>query len=898
MRLNEMIRRFDRVKPNGADSYMVRCPCHDDKQQSLCISERDGKILMNCFAGCRTQDILRAVGLEGKDLFNDSASRGDPRPASVEYAYSADLKKIRFYQQTADGSWQKTFCWKHRNENGEWQSGMGGKTPPLYQQYQLDIVRRRAENASENCHPEQTLASREGSYTDRLPKDSSVGHACPPQNDNCGDLFPTEPLNTVFIVEGEKDVDTVCQKLGLEAVCSPHGGSKGDIKSKWKPEYNPLFEGLDVAIIPDNDEVGRQFASMVAKEILPYAKSVKMIDLTQEWPDLAEKGDVTDVLEHEKPVTGVSIAKSVKCRLEALTKVTPSLPKPPIASLSQGRCPKGGGFPEGGAERTLVFSEAEGARTLSLVGCASSPAPLEKGASASSPDSSAESIWDTPISFDHPTLSPFPIDALPVTIRDFAAGLSESTQTPLDMCASSCLAVLALCVQGKYRIMGKPDWIEPLSLYALCIAKPSERKSAIIKNVAAPVNSYQANYNDRHAQAIQESYNELEILKKKQARYIAAVADLESGKSKPSGKETAEAMRRKLGEVSEQLMTHKIKKSMKLYVDDITPEKLAEVICDNGGRMAMLSSEGGIFDILAGAYSKNVNIDVFLKAWSGDFISVDRIGRSSESVLHPALTILLMVQPSVITGVMDNPRFQGRGLTARFLYCMPKPAVGGRRYRTSAIPEAVKENYHELVTYLLDDEINEARVIRLSEEADRLLEAFSDKLEPMILGEYAEIAGWVGKLAGTILRIAGILCRAEAADRKVHTAIANTLDRDEGLDNLTVDGKTMRNAIAIGEYYLEQACAVFSLMGTDAVTEMAKYALDTIVRKKLDRFKAGDLMRACKRFKTADAAKKSLTRLVEMGYLMEEQPENTGKGRPPAIVYHVNPDCLRDDDSG
>ena len=257
-----------------------------------------------------------------------------------------------------------------------------------------------------------------------------------------------------------------------------------------------------------------------------------------------------------------------------------------------------------------------------------------------------------------------------------------------------------------------------------------------------------------------------------------------------------------------------------------------------------------------------------------------------------------MVQPSVITGVMDNPRFQGRGLTARFLYCMPKPAVGGRRYRTSAIPETVKENYHELVTDLLDDEINDARVIRLSEEADRLLETFSDKLEPMILGEYAEIAGWVGKLAGTILRIAGILCRAEAADKKVHTAIADTLDRDEGLDSLTVDGKTMRNAIAIGEYYLEQACAVFSLMGTDAVTEMAKYALDTIVRKKLECFKAGDLMRACKRFKTADAAKKALTRLVEMGYLMEEQPENTGKGRPPAIVYHVNPDCLRDDDSG
>ena len=67
-------------------------------------------------------------------------------------------------------------------------------------------------------------------------------------------------------------------------------------------------------------------------------------------------------------------------------------------------------------------------------------------------------------------------------------------------------------------------------------------------------------------------------------------------------------------------------------MDDITTEKLVSVLSDNGGHASLISSEGGIFDTLAGIYTKNVNIDVMLKAYSGDSIRVDRIGRESECI--------------------------------------------------------------------------------------------------------------------------------------------------------------------------------------------------------------------------------------------------------------------------
>lgn len=822
MHLDEIIRYFDKPKPNGTSSYMVRCPCHDDKQQSLSVTEKNGKILINCFAGCHSHDILWAAGLKESDLFNNDSPNvvsSSDKPQSVEYSYGPDLKKIRFYTKSADG-WQKTFYWKHLDENGEWKNGMGDKTPPLYYQFKLNIVRRRAEKP-----------------VDSISED--------------GDLFEDEPWTTVFIVEGEKDADTVNNKFGLDAVCSPHGGSKGDLKSKWRAEYNPLFEGLDVAIIPDNDEVGMRFAEMVAQQIFPYAKSVRVVDLKREWPDLKEKGDITDVYESETPLPDMTIAEQVRGKLEALTLTTDIL-----------------------TEEQIPAAEAE---------------PEEKGTDE----------WEPPVPFTDYKLPEFPVDALPPVIRAYAVSAAESVQVPVDMCASACLAVLALTMQGKYTIMGKADWYEPLNLYVLCIAPPSERKSTILSKVTGPINSYEADYNRRHALEIENSQNDFAVMEKTRERMLSMIADKKAGKKGAAEKlekaeETLGDYEKKVAELTEEILNFHFKKPMKLYCEDITPEKLSSVLEENDGRIGILSSEGGIFEIMKGAYSgnKEPKIDVFLQAWSGDSIRVDRVGRASNNIEHPALTMLLMVQPHVISGLVNNKTFSGRGLTARFLYCMPKSAVGHRRYRTAGIPETVKESYTALLTNLLDDEINDARVpklIRLSDEADKLLEEFYDRTEPQIPAEYAELSGWMGKLVGTVLRIAGIFTRALVADRIARASFDEIQDMDTDTDNLLVSGDTMKGAIAIGEYYLEHARAAFSLMGGDEVTSNAMFALEVIGRKGLNGFKTADLMRASKKFKTADATNEVLKRLTEMGYLRKETPESKKSGRPPAPKYNVNP---------
>lgn len=405
--------------------------------------------------------------------------------------------------------------------------------------------------------------------------------------------------------------------------------------------------------------------------------------------------------------------------------------------------------------------------------------------------------WEEPLPFDDFQLPVFPVDALPKPIADYVTALAESTQTPVDMAATCALAVLAVCQQGKFRIQAKADWSEPLNLFVLNVMEPSERKSAVENAMVRPINLYETEQNRENAGAIEGSRMRKRILEKRQR----AIEDQVS-----KGKADMEDVKK----IAQEIADFKEMTPIKLYVDDITTEKLTSVLANNSGRAAILSTEGGIFDTLSGIYTKNVNIDVMLKGYSGDSIRVDRIGRDSESILNPALTVLLMAQPSVLSGVMQNNTFRGRGLTSRFLYCIPTSFVGKRKYRSTCVPDELTDAYEQRIRNMLEEEYKPTEeLITLAPAADELIEAFAEELEPKLIAEYADIADWAGKLIGNTLRIAGLLCRASI------WRCDSFLDGIEGMEPLVVSEDIMTNAIRIAMYFTEHAIAAFSLMGAD-----------------------------------------------------------------------------------
>jgi len=81
----------------GGDRWMARCAAHDDRAASLSIREgRDGHILLYCFAGCATADVLSAAGLTMRDLFQG------PPPTPQQLAQMAQAREEREVIQRAE----------------------------------------------------------------------------------------------------------------------------------------------------------------------------------------------------------------------------------------------------------------------------------------------------------------------------------------------------------------------------------------------------------------------------------------------------------------------------------------------------------------------------------------------------------------------------------------------------------------------------------------------------------------------------------------------------------------------------------------------------------------------------------------------------------------------------
>ena len=217
MTLQALIDRLEDVHPSG-DGFMARCPAHDDRKASLSVTERDGRILLHCHAGCPYEKVRDALGLKNGDL------RTTPRPAPTRrrivatYDYESEDGTLLFqvvrYQP-------KDFRQRRPDGRGGWAWKLGRVRRVLY----------------------------------RLPE-----------------LLAADPERSVFVCEGEKAVDRLVRE-GLVATCSPGGAGK------WRDEYAEALRGRDVVVLPDNDTPGRFHAETVARSLAGVAADVRVLDL-------------------------------------------------------------------------------------------------------------------------------------------------------------------------------------------------------------------------------------------------------------------------------------------------------------------------------------------------------------------------------------------------------------------------------------------------------------------------------------------------------------------------------------------------------------------------------------------------------------------------------------------
>jgi len=219
-------------------SGKAKCPAHDDQNPSLSFQEaEDGRLLVTCRAGCLTSEVLAALGLEWPDLFPGDESKSKRQCAARRIAATYD-----YTDENGDLLYQvvryepKGFAQRRPKADGTWDYGLGDVRRVLYRL------------------PELLAAKEAGGW--------------------------------IVVVEGEKDADRL-HDLGIVATTCSQGACK------WKDEYSASLAGAKVAVIPDNDEPGRQHARVVAESLSRAGVTPRVVEL----PGLPEKGDVSDWLD-------------------------------------------------------------------------------------------------------------------------------------------------------------------------------------------------------------------------------------------------------------------------------------------------------------------------------------------------------------------------------------------------------------------------------------------------------------------------------------------------------------------------------------------------------------------------------------------------------------------------
>ncbi len=500
---------------------------------------------------------------------------------------------------------------------------------------------------------------------------------------------------------------------------------------------------------------------------------------------------------------------------------------------------------------------------------------------------------------DNSELKIFPTACLPPVLEDYSNQIEESLQVINQMIGPALLGVVSICIRGEYNISPKADWIESMNLYMLVINNPSEKKSPVLKEILRPVYMYVDQENKERAPRIITERLRKNILSKQIENALRAISTRGTKATKETEKEydTRNSKASKVSKGASELVTEdKIldmqteladleengEKPLTVLADDFTTEALVKLLHENDERIAVASAEGGIFGMMAGRYSTQPNIDIFLKGFSGEPYVSHRVSGRTETLKKPLIALLLMVQPIVVAEAFDNREFRERGLLARFLYSKAGTRIGTRTYRTKAIDPKTRQAWDDLVTDLLKmSEWEHPGTIYLSDEADHLGEEFFNEIETTLYDTYEDMADWIGKFFGQTMRIAGVL---HVVENRMNSA------------SVKVSAETMKNAIEIGRYFLDHAIYVFLQSGLYDSQEVkaAKYILKRMESAGVERLSKRDLYQLCRRktgFEAADSELfvKGLEELRKRGYIKIEKV-STG-GRPTETVV-LNPEYL------
>lgn len=326
--------------------FTCRCPAHDDQASSLSVRvHADDSVSVKCFAGCTTQEVCAAMGLEVRDLFpNRERSHGGKPPGraarpfevgGVEYVHVCDfvytdatgaplIWKKRYDQVSpAPGKKaRKIFTYERRLSNGDRIHGLAGG----WHRWNQD--KRRWEPESNNPKDERPDAPGRWEWFDEPPRPLFGLHH-----------LMDAPRAEVWLTEGEKDA-TAQVRAGRVATTAMNGA--GEWRDEWSTE---LARFGRVTIVADPDAAGLKGAIIKRESLERVGATVRVVLMgpagahADSWDWLVRQGGDPDEYREIDPVAELRALQAPDAVPPSSDPPTPVGPTPATEQGGEGDDP-------------------------------------------------------------------------------------------------------------------------------------------------------------------------------------------------------------------------------------------------------------------------------------------------------------------------------------------------------------------------------------------------------------------------------------------------------------------------------------------------------------------------------------------------------------------------------
>lgn len=361
---------------------------------------------------------------------------------------------------------------------------------------------------------------------------------------------------------------------------------------------------------------------------------------------------------------------------------------------------------------------------------------------------------------------PYPLDALPDSIRAAVEEVSGFVKAPVPLVASSALAALSLAGQAHIDVKRAEKLYGPVGLFLLTVADSGERKSTCDGFFTSSIREYQEEQAELMKPAIKQYQAAIEAWEAERDGILAAIKEA-GKKGKPTDK-----LRADLTEIQHEKPDPP--RGPKLILGDETPESLAWGLAKQWPSAGVLSSEAGVVFGSHGMSSDSAmrNLALLNTLWDGGVHSVSRRTSESFAVRGARLTMGLMVQEATLREYFrkSGGLARGTGFLARFMVAWPESTQGQRLFTEPPESWPRLAVFHRRIAAILnqpvpidEDGALTPAMLSLTHEAKAAWVAYHDTIESELAagGSLYDVRDVASKSADNAARLAALFQQFE-----------------------------------------------------------------------------------------------------------------------------------------